>query len=110
MAGPATERGVGGATDSLHILDVATGFRFCSPVDSKDSLDTLEAVVHFLGDDRARRAYGDNWDAYRHACRHLGIAKEDSQPGLIIQEDTKDIKIQPLSEKIACTSLMILSS
>ena len=74
--------GLGGCTDALSICDVATGFRFCDPVDSKDADTTVTSMQQLLGESTVGRVYSDNHPSLRAACQELCIAWEGPQPGI----------------------------
>ena len=74
--------GLGGSTDILTVLDLATAFKYCDPVESKDALEVLRSLQFFRGDQPIERIYSDNFRSFQKACYHLGIMWERSQPGV----------------------------
>ena len=43
---------------------------------------TLEAMLHFRGDQEINRAYCDNWSSFKGVCRTMGILREPSLQGV----------------------------
>ena len=77
--------GIGGYPDVLNLLDVATNFKYCEPVESKDTLDTYMSIKFCLGDnynDHVQRICSDGFKSLKKATRQLQLNWEPSKPGV----------------------------
>ena len=74
--------GIGGYPDAFLALDVATGWKACYPVDTKEAMETFRTLQSFKGNDSIWHVYSDNHRSIRKACELLGVMWEGSQPGV----------------------------
>ena len=61
--------GLTGERDALVILDRATGYIDCFPLQSRNAQDAAGALTEFLGGVKPKRVYTDNAPELIRACR-----------------------------------------
>ena len=74
--------GIGGFSDFLSVKDRFTDRKYFVPVDSKDTLDTYDALLNLKGKDKVERVYCDGFKSFQKAIKMLGAAIEPCQPGV----------------------------
>ena len=76
------EAAVTGETDALILLDIATRFKMCVPVQCKDAAETEYAIRRFVGDQVVKLIYSDNAANIKRAAKDMGLIAEFSLLGV----------------------------
>ena len=72
--------GLTGERDALVILDRATGYTDCFPLQSRNAQDAAGALTEYLGSVKPKRVYTDNAPELIRACRDLRFPHDKSTP------------------------------
>ena len=72
--------GLTGERDALVILDRASRYKDCFPLQSRNAADAAGALGEFMGDVKPKRMYTDNEPSLIRACKDLRYPHDKSTP------------------------------